>query len=80
MNTYADNKIDSKMSMLLIESEYWLTKSLELAIALLPSDTPLTNHIEENYKTHFSLLKIVIEEDKEHNDEIKWLHPSKGIY
>ena len=63
MNTYADNKIDSKMSMLLIESEYWLTKSLELAIALLPSKTPLTNHIEDNYKTHFSPLKIVIEED-----------------
>jgi len=63
MNIKAQNRNDTNIPMLMIESEYWLTKSLELAIALLPSKTPLTNHIEDNYKTHFSPLKIVIEED-----------------
>jgi len=57
-----------------------MSKGLELAIALLPSDTPLISMIELNYWTHFSPSRVVIEEDKEHIDDIKWLHPSKGIY
>lgn len=31
------------------ESEFWHSKSLEIAISLLPSDCPLVNHIMLSY-------------------------------
>ena len=35
-----------------IESEYWHTKSLELACMFLPSECPLLNHIMLGYQKH----------------------------
>ena len=34
------------------ESEYWHTKSLEVACSFLPSDCPLLNHILLSYQKH----------------------------
>ncbi len=45
-----------------IESEFWHTKSLEMAIRFLPSECPLLNHIMLGYQKHHAPVQTTIPE------------------
>lgn len=62
-----------------IESEYWHSKSLEIAWVFLPSEWPLLNHILLSYQKHHSPTQYMIPEDSEYTDNLAVVKPLKGI-
>ena len=61
------------------ESEYWHSKSLEIACKFLPSDCPLVNHIILSYQKHHSPASQPIQENQESEDKLDVVKASKGI-
>ncbi|CAI2378710.1 unnamed protein product [Moneuplotes crassus] len=61
------------------ESEYWHSKSLEIACTFLPSDCPLLNHILLSYQKHHSPCQQTIPEDNENELSLHIVKPLKGI-
>lgn len=61
------------------ESEYWHSKSLEIACTFLPSDWPLLNHILLSYQKHHSPCQQTIPEDGENELSLHIVKPLKGI-
>jgi hypothetical protein len=61
------------------ESEYWHSKSLEIACSFLPSDCPLLNHIHLSYQKHHSPCQQTIQEDTGNEQKLKIVKPLKGI-
>ena len=62
-----------------IESEYWHSKSLEIAWVFLPSECPLLNHILLSYQKHHSPTQYMIPEDSEYTDNLTVVKPLRGI-
>ena len=61
------------------ESEYWHTKSLEVACSFLPSDCPLLNHILLSYQKHHAPSQSSIPENVNTSDYLRVVKPVPGI-
>lgn len=61
------------------ESEYWHSKSLELACVFLPSECPLLNHILLSYQKNHSPIQYTIPEGNDYEDSLRVIKPMKGI-
>lgn len=61
------------------ESEFWHSKSLEIAVSFLPSDCPLLNHILLSYQKHHAPALNAIPEDKGTSDTLRVIKPVRGI-
>ena len=62
-----------------VESEFWHTKSLEVACTFLPSECPLLTHIMLGYKKHHAPIQYTIKEGSEYHDDLRLIKPLKGI-
>ena len=67
------------MSVKTDESEYWHTKSLEVACCFLPSDCPLLNHILLSYQKHHAPSQSSIPENVNTNEYLRMVKPVAGI-
>lgn len=61
------------------ESEFWHTKSLEVACCFLPSDCPLLNHILLSYQKHHAPSQSSIPENVNTNEYLRMVKPVAGI-
>lgn len=61
------------------ESQYWHTKSLEIACSFLPSDCPLLNHLLLSYQKHHAPANQAIPEGSGIEDKLVVIKPLKGI-
>lgn len=61
------------------ESEYWHTKSLEIACTFLPGECPLLNHINVSYQKHFAPVKTSIREGESQDDNLQVIKPLNGV-
>ena len=61
------------------ESEYWHTKSIEVACSFLPSDCPLLNHILLSYQKHHAPSQSTIPENANTADFLRVIKPIAGI-
>lgn len=61
------------------ESEFWHSKSLEIAVSFLPSDCPLLNHILLSYQKHHAPSLNAIPEEKGTTDTLRVIKPLRGI-
>lgn len=66
-----------------MESEHWLSRSLEIAYSFLPTDAPILNQILTVHDRFHSIDKQTIPEDKEvggYFKVLKTLSKPKSIY
>jgi len=61
------------------ESEYWHTKSIEVACSFLPSDCPLLNHILLSYQKHHAPSQSSIPENVNTSEYLRVIKPVGGI-
>ena len=61
------------------QSEFWHTKSLEIACSFLPSDCPLLNHILLSYQKHHAPSQSSIPENVNSNEYLRVIKPVSGI-
>ena len=61
------------------ESEFWHTKSLEVACSFLPSDCPLLNHILLSYQKHHAPSQSSIPENINTSEYLRVVKPVPGI-
>lgn len=62
-----------------LESEFWHSKSLEIAVSFLPSECPLVNHILLSYQKHHAPSSNAIPEEKGTTDTLRVIKSLRGI-
>lgn len=76
MTQFKEFNVDLKQK----ESEFWHSKSLEIAVRFLPSDCPLLNHVLLSYNKHHAPSGQKIPEASSDNEQsLRVIKPLPGI-